>query len=244
MKQVGWSRYKHSPMVEVTCQVQFPDILTIVTAPPAAFQNHIRADYPLFQMTQDRRGYVFARQDRQAHVALSASALTVTAASFDKWGWMRDGFSTVESAFRTAYSPSSYHRTSVRFRSLIRPRAYGISTLEWLKLINGKILGPFEIPFVNGTLASSRHEVVMELAGGNRSDRFHLTHGFVTVTEPSKPGGAGEPGYLLDQHYFTTESLAPEQVATRLDRFSEEAAKFFRLCILDGLHHAMAPIAA
>ncbi len=240
----GWGRYEKSPMVEVAFQLHFPEILTILTAPPAAFQERIRAEYPLFQATQDRRGYVFAQQDRQAHVTLTYNTLTMTLSSFNEWGEVRQRFSNIESAFRAAYNPALYNRTGLRFRSLFRPHSYGISKLEWVKFVNGNVLGPFAVPNVKGMLASSKHEVVMSLAEGTGSDRFHLTHGFVTVTEPSKNQRSGEPGYLLDQDYFTIESLQPERAMTRLDRFNEEAARFFRLCVLDPLHQAMMPLAA
>ena len=40
-------RYENPQLVEVICQLRFPEILTINASEPAAFQERIRRDYPL-----------------------------------------------------------------------------------------------------------------------------------------------------------------------------------------------------
>lgn len=239
-----WDRYANSPFAEVTCQLNFPDILTITSTSPAAFQEAIRAEYPLFQPTQDRLGYIFSRQDRQGHIALTQNTLSITSASFAGWVQLRKTCAEVEAAFRGVYGPAPYRRTGLRYRSLFRPYAYGITQLEWGTLINAKVLGPFAVPNVDGMLHGSRHEIAMTCPGGGGADRFRLIHGFVTVTDPSRRERSGEPGYLLEQEYFTTAPLSPEHVPEQLDRFNGEALRFFRLCILEPLHRSMAPAAA
>lgn len=56
----AWEQSTHSPLLSVTCQVQFPVILKISRELPASFQEQLHKDYPLFQPTQDRRGYRLA----------------------------------------------------------------------------------------------------------------------------------------------------------------------------------------
>jgi hypothetical protein len=39
--------YAVNPLVEVVCQLRFPPILRVDSEPPAAFQEHIRSQYPV-----------------------------------------------------------------------------------------------------------------------------------------------------------------------------------------------------
>src|SRR5688572_17532008 len=43
--------YNKNPLVGVTCQFNFPTILRIATEVPAAFQDRIRQQYPVFQQS-------------------------------------------------------------------------------------------------------------------------------------------------------------------------------------------------
>lgn len=239
-----WTRYTKSPIVEVTCQLHFPDLLTIPASPPAAFQDKVRARYPHFAPTQDRRGYVFSRHDRQEYVTLTQNTLAVTLTAFSEWAEFRAACAGVETAFRTVYGSAVYTRTTLRYRSLFRPQAYGIAPLEWDQLINAAALGPLALPGMTGTLQGSRHDLVLALPDADGTDRFRLVHGFVTVTEPAQGRPSGEPGYLLEQEYFSIDPLQPQQLAPRLDRFNQEAARFFKHCVLEQLHTAMLPLAA
>jgi hypothetical protein len=54
----------------------------------------------------------------------------------------------------------------------------------------------------------------------------------------------GEPAYLLDQEYFTTQRLEWTTLMTTLDRLEQETGQFFRLCVTDQFHQAMVPKAA
>ena len=47
--------YQQNPLVEVICQIRFPTILQIGSEEPTAFQNSVRAEYPLYEKA-DRPG--------------------------------------------------------------------------------------------------------------------------------------------------------------------------------------------
>src|SRR5689334_1937838 len=40
--------FEHNPLAQVITQVKFPAVLSIVAAEPAAFQERVRNDYPLY----------------------------------------------------------------------------------------------------------------------------------------------------------------------------------------------------
>ena len=44
--------FRRNTLAEVICQLRFPPILEIAAKDPAAFQEQIRAEYPLYQRNQ------------------------------------------------------------------------------------------------------------------------------------------------------------------------------------------------
>ncbi len=238
----AWGQYHHSPLLTVSCRLQFPPILTISRELPATFQEKLRKDFPLFQSTQDRRGYRLGSQDSAHEILLRSESLVVSTTRFTSWREFQGNVTAALDALRTSYDPAFCARANLRFQGLLRPKSYGLTKVQWGSLINAKVLGPFSLPGQSGQLLGSRHEVVVTLTPS--SNRFRLVHGFVQVREPGQATQPGEPAYLLDQDYFTTQQLEWAGVFSTLDRFEQEAGKFFRLCVTDQLHQAMEPKAA
>lgn len=233
----GWDRKRRQPFSDVTCQLNFPDILTIASAPPAAFQDAIRMEYPLFQLASDRRSYSFSTADRQSEVILTQGSVGLVTKSYLDWPTYRHQMQAVATALEQVYHPPFFARVGLRYRSLLRPSQYGIAAPNWMELINPKVLGPFSIPEVQGELQGSQHQVVMTLGKG--PDRFRLTHGFVMVTDANLKEKPGEISYLLDQDYFTLQQCSRTEALIRLDRFECEAERFFNVCVTERWHRAL-----
>ncbi|MDH4244314.1 MAG: TIGR04255 family protein [Nitrospira sp.] len=238
----AWGQYEHSPFLSVICHIQFPVILKISQELPASFQEVLRKDYPLFQPTQDRRGYRLASQEHAREILLLPDSLTVMTGRYAGWKEFRARISAAMSALQTCYEPAFCARANLRFQSLLRPVRCGLTKFQWASLINAKVLGPFSLPGQKGQLHGSRHEVIVALP--DSEDRLRLIHGFVQYREAGRADQPGEPSYLLDQDYFTTQQLEWAGVFSRLDRFEQEAGRFFRLCVTNQMHQAMVPKAA
>ena len=239
---LAWEQSTHSPLLSVTCQMQFPMILKIGQELPAAFQEQLGKDYPLFQPTQDRRGYRLASQDNDHQVLLLPDALAVLTSRYTSWSQFQTRISGAVRALQTCYEPAFCSRVNLRFQNLLRPALYGFTKIQWASLVNPTVLGPFSIPGHKGQLQGSRHDIVVSLP--ESSHRFRLVHGFVQYRDERRADQAGEPAYLLDQDYFTTQRLNWADIRSTLDQFEQEAGQFFRLCVTDQLHHAMATKAA
>ncbi len=238
----AWGQYEHSPFLAVTCQLQFPVIAAISRELPTTFQERLRNDYPLFQPTQDRRGYRLGHQESTREILLLPDSMTVMTGRYAGWPDFRAQISAATSALQTCYEPAFCARANVRFQSLLRPSLCGLTKFRWASLLNNKVLGPFSLPGQKGQLQGSRHDVVLSLP--NSADRFRLIHGFVQYREAGQTDQPGEPAYLLDQDYFTTQQSEWGAVLSTLDRFEQEAGQFFGLCVTDQLHEAMVPKAA
>lgn len=237
-----WEQSPHSPLLSVTCQVQFPTILKINQELPASFQEQLRKDYPLFQPTQDRRGYRLASQRNDQEILLLPDSLTVMTSHYPGWAQFQTQIAGAVRALQTCYEPAFCARTNLRFQNLLRPALYGFTKIQWAALMNAKVLGPFSIPGHKGQLQGSRHDVVMSLP--DTSHRFRLIHGFVQYRDAGQANQPGGPAYLLDQDYFTTQQLDWTTLSSTLDRFEQEAGRFFRLCVTDQFHQAMVGKAA
>jgi uncharacterized protein (TIGR04255 family) len=237
-----WGQYEHSPFLSVTCQIQFPAILTISQELPASFQKRLRKDYPLFQPIQDRQGYRLANREHQREIHLAPDSLAVVTGRYTGWQDFRTQISAALSALQACYEPAFCTRADLRFQGLLRPALCGVKQIQWASLINANVLGPFSPPGQKGQLQSSCHDVVVALPSG--SDRLRLVHGFVQYREANQANQPGEPAYLLDQDYFTTQQLEWAALMATLDRFEQEAGQFFRLCVSDHLHQAMMQKAA
>ncbi len=233
----AWEQSTPSPLLSVTCQVQFPMILKMSRELPASFQEQLRKDYPLFQPTQDRRGYRLASQDNDHEILLLPNSLTVRTSRYTGWPPFQAQVSEAVRALQSSYEPAFCARAGLRFQSLLRPTLYGFTKIQWAALINVKVLGPFSLPGHKGHLQGSRHEVVVTLP--ESSDRFRLTHGFVQYRDARQPNQPGVPAYLLDQDYFTTQQVEWSGVRATLDRFEQEAGEFFQLCVTNQFHQAM-----
>ena len=238
----AWGQYHHSPFLTVSCRLQFPPILTISKELPATFQEKLRKDFPLFQPMQNHGGYRFGSQDGSHEILLTSESLVVATARFTSWREFHGKVIATLEALRTSYEPALCTRANLRFQGLLRPTRYGLTKIQWTSLINAKVLGPFSLPGQTGQLQGSRHEVVVTLPPSTH--RFRLVHGFVEVRESGQATQPGEPAYLLDQDYFTTQQLEWAGVFSTLDYFEQEAGKFFRLCVTDQLHQAMEAKAA
>lgn len=233
----AWEQYYHSPFLTVACRLQFPPILTINRDLPVTFQEKLRKNFPLFQPTQDRRGYRLGSQDGMHEILLTSESLVVATTRFTGWREFQGHVTAAVEALRTSYEPAFCTRANLRFQGLLRPTRYGLTNVQWASLINAKVLGPFSLPEQKGQLQGSRHEVVVTLPPS--SNRFRLVHGFVEVREPSHTTQPGEPAYLLDQDYFTTQRIEWGDLMPTLERFEQEGERFFRLCVTDQLHQAM-----
>lgn len=233
----AWEQSTHSPLLSVSGQMQFPVILKIGQELPAPFQEQLRKDYPLFQPTQDRRGYRLANQETMREILLLPDSLVVITGRYAGWADFRTQISSAINALQVCYEPAFCTRANLRFQSLLRPALYGFTKIQWAALINAKALGPFSLPGHKGQLQGSRHEVVVTMP--DSSNRFRLTHGFVQYREAKQANQPGEPAYLLDLDYFTTQRVEWNDVLSTLDRFEQEAGQFFRLCVTEQFHQAM-----
>lgn len=248
--------YNKNPLEQVICQLRFPPILRIESEPPAAFQERVRKDYPLFQEkrgTADAMGlppelekilsrdlpirlnevnYEFTSADEIWKLNLAREFLALTTCKYENWGMFRDRFGVALSALIEEYKPPFFDRVGLRYRDVIRRSELGLDGVAWSELLNPHIAGELCSPAIASEIQAASHTVAVRLEG---SSHVRIRHGL------ARRKGLDEECYLIDSDFFSEERVETSHATELLDYFKKQAARLFRWSIRDRLHEAMGP---
>ncbi len=226
--------YTKTPLVDVTCQLTFPQNLKISAAPPVGFQEHVKDVFPIFSLTQDKTAYNFMSTDQRWQLVLGKGALTLVARQYDGWQSFSHNLQVATAALKQEYPPQFLLRVGLRFRNIIRKSALGVTDTEWHQLLQNKWTGDLVWAETAGEMKATHSEVLMGLNGGN--DLVCVRHGLVPIAQPIQ-----EMGYLIDHDFFVDGQFALSDVPQTLNSYHQSAQRFFKLWITETLHQAMAP---
>ena len=102
--------FNNNPLIKVICQLRFPRILSINESQPATFQDFIRQDYPLFNISVEHQqqfsvdsidkdippiprvvqsekinNYRFSSADGFWHINLTSSFISLSTSNYSRW---------------------------------------------------------------------------------------------------------------------------------------------------------------
>lgn len=248
--------YGSAPLVEVICQVRFPADLRIETSPPAEFQQRIRAQFPL--LTQHHQAILsgipaklaealqavlpppgstttwqFSTEDGADTLQLTKDSLTLLSRNYQRWERFHGLFVAPLSALQDLYSPPFFTRVGLRYRDIIQRSKLGLSEMNWSTLLKPHILAEIAQDGFETRTEEALRNVLLKLP--DQGAKVRLQHGFAEVE------GSPEQVYLIDCDFFVERTEAAN-VDSALQYFHGNAARFFRWCITDSLHQAMAPL--
>ena len=228
--------YTNTPLVDVTCQLTFPQNLKISAAPPVGFQEKVKDLFPMFALTQDKTAYNFMSTDQRWQLVLGKGALTLVARQYDGWVDFSKYLQIAMSALEQEYPPQFILRVGLRFRNIIRKSALGVTDRDWSQLLHQKWTGDLVWTGTAGEMKATHSEVLMGLNGGK--DLVCIRHGLVPIAQPIQ-----EMGYLIDHDFFVDGEFALKNVPATLNDYHQSAQRFFKLWVTDTLHQAMKPAA-
>ncbi len=228
-----------SSIVEIVAQVRFPSVLTISSAPPAAFQERVRSQYPVFGLSQDRQAYVFQSENRQWTLTLGSDFMAVVTPRDAGWDLFKTHLAGAMQALTEIYRPQFFSRVGLRLRHVIRRSAYGLAGQDWSQLLHPHLAATCAWPELGGDVQVSRGELVLGYKG--KPDQTRIGHGLILIQGPQ--GENREVAYLLDHDLFVEARVGTGEVFKCLDGYYREAQRVFRLCLTDRLIRAMAPSA-
>jgi uncharacterized protein (TIGR04255 family) len=151
--------FDRNPITEVICQLRFPPILQINAAPPAEFQNQVRARYPLFEQMPtpgvpkemlavlanlpgilEFGGSQFLSESRQQSIVLNTNYVAVRETKYVEWADFRVLVTEAQQALEQIYKPAFYDRIGLRYVNTIRLRELGLAGRRWSELLNPSFL--------------------------------------------------------------------------------------------------------
>jgi uncharacterized protein (TIGR04255 family) len=245
--------YERNPLEEVICQLRFPQILRIGTEPPAEFQEHIRADFPIYSeeepigglptnLPAELRGLIksafqvgtqfptrrFSSGDGTWTVSLASDFIALSTTAYVRWEDFRNRLRGPLEALAAVYAPAFFSRIGLRYRDLICRSRLGLQQAHWSELLQPHIAA--ELTDENVPVVEALHQVICALSGDRR---VRLVHGLRRVSE--------EQCYTIDADFFTEERTEIPDATTVLTDFNREARRLFGWCISPRLHDAMVP---
>jgi uncharacterized protein (TIGR04255 family) len=245
--------YLKAPLIQVTCQLTFPPLLTIEKELPAAFQERVRYLFPLLERPVNLSlppqlpvqiveliraqaglaGWRFSAEDKHTTIALAPDSLTLTTTKYETWEKFLDWWRPAVAALLAVYSPNFFSRSSLRYQDLIIRENLAINPkTPWSELIRKELLGAAATPEMEPHVEDASGLLRLRLPDGAQ---MALQHGV------GKQVGSNQIGYVIDLDFATTSKTEVNDAESALTALHQNVWRAFRWCITDALHHAFEP---
>ncbi len=241
--------YTHNPLTEVVCQLKFPRLLRLESEIPADFQERIKDSYPDLEEKQSvslevntdqdmvkktsRPVYEFQSKDGKWKIAIASDFVALTTENYLEWGDFETKLSELLVTFNECYQPAYFTRIGLRYKDQIVRSKLELGERAWEDLLNPSISGILgSVDIADNQLIENNSRALIELSDYNGI--VHIQHGLVT-------NEYGEPCYLIDSDFSTSQPTELDNASGILREFNKRAGRLFRWCISDDLHAAMGP---
>ena len=250
--------YRSNQIAEVICQLRFPEILSIGTTAPAAFQDAIRDEFPQFIRRQDLPApkitgmpghlslenqpgvinYQFSSADGTWRVNLTSRFISLTCNRYSSWEDFAKKLDKPLAAFIQIYKPAYFERIGLRYLNFISRYELGLEGVPFSQLIAPCYLGPLmEEDVLEANSTRCNIDAELNIRGGCRL-KVHAGPGFVKKNGKSDQ----EVKFIFDQDLFMPGQVPVNLSAGALQTLHAQAWSIFRGAITDQLHNAMDPI--
>lgn len=242
--------FAENPLEEVVCQVRFPPILTIESDVPSAFQESVRAKYPLYgkqsmmampygpQLMPPIVPYPavhrFSSNDNSWFVSLAADFVALTTKRYVQWEDFYERFEEILDIFRNRYDPTFYTRLGLRYKNVISRSRLALSDKRWSELLLPSIAGELcWEAFEESEYEAAFRQIVLKIGNTEtESAKVVINHGLALAPDH-------ELCYVIDSDFFTEERIETNAIREKLSYFNDESGRLFRWCITDRLRTAL-----
>ena len=245
--------YGTNPLAEVICQLRFPPILRIESGNAADFQDRIREEYPLYSeeeripelpealanvieiaVQRPSPAQKFSSADEQWTIALAQNFVALTTDRYERWEGFRQRMRGAVDVLEQVYNPAFYTRVGLRYRDVIHRSRLRLGNVPWSDLLVPGILSELGSDVAHA-VREVNHIALIDLGEASGSGSLRIRHGLARETT------TGEEVYCIDADFFTERRTDRDAINTQLDYFNTQAGRFFRWCITERLHQALAP---
>ena len=249
--------YRESPLAEVICQLRFPEILTIGTTVPDAFQEAIREEFPQYLKRQEAPApkiagtpgnlvlqnqttvinHNFISADGVWKVNLTSKFISLSCSKYTRWEDFAQKLDKPLAAFIQIYKPAYFERVGLRYVNFISRFSLGLEGVPFSNLIAPCYLGILAEEDIKES-ATSRCSLDMDTAirGGCRV-KIHAGPGMVKRGNQQDQ----EIKFIFDQDLYMPGQVPVNLSAGALQTLHAQAFSIFRGAITDQLHEAMEP---
>ena len=250
-------QYFNNQLAEVICQLRFPEILTINAAPPAAFQEVIRKEYPQYSVSVETtapkvnntpeglrlenqpaiNNYRFASADGIWRVNLTSRFISLACSRYTNWETFAKRLDMPLAAFIKTFKPAYFERIGLRYLNFISRKDLGLEGVPFSELFEPPYLGLLGDETMQETSAlRSSVDAEIVIQGGCHA-KIHAGPGIVKRNGQTD----AEVKFILDQDLFMTGNIPVNHSAGALETLHRQAYPIFRSAITDKLHNAMEP---
>lgn len=235
--------YAKNQLAEVICQLRFPEILSIETSIPAAFQEAIRDIFPLYSVKKEgnkdlqTNNYRFMTPDKIWRVNLTSKFISLSCNRYTRWEDFAGMLDKPLAAFISIYKPAFFERIGLRYLNFISRQALDLADVPFRDLIDSRYLGIMsdeENP--ENAFARCSVDAEMVLQGGCGL-KIHAGPGKVTRNGQADP----DVNFILDEDLFSLGNIPVNTSAEILQKLHSHAFSVFRGAITQTLHDALDP---
>lgn len=250
-------QYIASPLIEVICQLRFPAILSIAAQEPAAFQERIRGDYPIYAARQDQvaprvvnantpnptlepqkpvTNYNFLSEDKRWKVNLTSGFIALSTVSYRRWEEFAGRLDKLLAEFIEIYHPAFFERIGLRYVNAVSRQRLHLEGRPWNELVQPAylgVMGEFDVEEEQLTKCATDIDLKLE---GDCGLKLHAGLGLLGDGKRDP-----EVKFILDNDLSGSGSIPMAQAPELLDRLHGYADRLFRGGITSELHSAMGP---
>ena len=249
--------YAKRQLVEVICQLRFPEILKIDVSEPADFQERIRRDYPQYekkieqlppQMVNGKpvpqgtvNNYQFVSAEGQWKISLTKGFIALSTYGYTRWEEFAQRLDRILAVFIETYHPSWFTRVGLRYVNAFRREALGLDGMLWKELITPGFLGLMGEEDAQET-AFLKHELsaTFQVPGGAKAN-VKSGPGLLRKVNNRTRETTEEKVFMLDLDLFMDSKIELGQAVPALNIVHENAGSLFRAALTDTLSDAMEP---
>lgn len=252
--------YRNNPLVDVICQLRFPQIMSINVELPTAFQEKLRRTHPIveirknFDITMAGLGgasgdsvkskpmYDFITADKTTVVTLADDFLAVKTSKYQRWEVFYSDVEFAMQTFSAIYGAPFFSRIGLRYVDLINRKTLGLEGVPWSELIRDSLLGVFaEGDEVTSKVAACFSGGLFEVDGGQCAINCGTPNpGILKAVD--EEANASNDLFVIDADFFIEGQIdGAANASKRLKDFNRQARDSFRWSIKQRLHEALGP---
>ena len=252
-------KYRKSPLVEVTFQVNFPTILAIDAQDPVDFQKIVMRKYPnydsqteirnevtvnvantksdaSFESKTKRKLHLFVSEDQKWKITLAKDMLAFSTTDYKYWEDMEEKAADVIKALNDAFSPLYYTRVGLRYIDAIDRKVLGLENTSWNLLLEPHICGSLSYK-TDGNVTVRSSTVSSEIV----IDDVFINLASGTGIIDRHDGTLQQEAFILNCDYYYNKKTTNTDLSGIASKLHDRSHTFFRESITDELHEAMEP---